>query len=174
MSTENKKFLPQLENGLRIAFPAILAFFVIFNGVSFVLAGQDRLIDIFDDDAYYYFTIARNLIQEGRLTFDGTTLTNGFQPLWFGLLLPIFSVFQDPLTALRAVGILNTLLAGLAGLPGLVGPQKVLPHPIHLWDGADAVLPGVIWYHRDGNRHPLIAPDGVPADYRKNPALETG
>lgn len=101
-----------------------LAAFILFNGVSFVAAGEERLINLFDDDAYYYFTIARNLILEGRLTFDGTTLTNGFQPLWFGLLLPIFSVFQDPLTALRAVGILNTLLAGLAGYLGWLVLRK--------------------------------------------------
>ncbi|MBP8857742.1 MAG: hypothetical protein KBG60_06960 [Anaerolineaceae bacterium] len=124
MSSEPQKFFQQLEKGLRIAFPAILACFILFNGISFVLAGQERLINIFDDDAYYYFTIARNLIQESRLTFDGTTLTNGFQPLWFGMLLPIFAVFQDPLAALRAVGILNTLLAGIAGYLGWLVLRK--------------------------------------------------
>jgi len=114
----------KLEKVLRVALPVILAAFILFNGVSFLIAGEERLINIFDDDAYYYFTIARNLIQEGRLTFDGTTLTNGFQPLWFGLLLPIFGMTKDPLTALRVVGLLNTLLAGLAGYLGWLALRK--------------------------------------------------
>lgn len=132
MSTESKKYLPQLETGLRIAFPAILAIFILLNGVSFILTGQERLINIFDDDAYYYLTIARNLVQEGRLTFDGTTLTNGFQPLWFGLLLPIFGVIKDPLTVLRVVGILNTFLAGVAGYLGwlILRKYSLIPYTV--------------------------------------------
>lgn len=34
------------------------------------------------DDAYYYFQIARHLLDSGRSTFDGFTLTNGYHPLW--------------------------------------------------------------------------------------------
>ena len=39
-----------------------------------------------DDDAYYYTVIARNIAQSGLSTFDGQTLTNGYHPLWLGLL----------------------------------------------------------------------------------------
>ncbi len=39
-----------------------------------------------DPDAAYTLVIARNLIEQGRLTFDGETLTNGFSPLWLALL----------------------------------------------------------------------------------------
>jgi hypothetical protein len=35
-----------------------------------------------DPDAYYTLVIARNLVEHGRLSFDGQTLTNGFSPLW--------------------------------------------------------------------------------------------
>lgn len=38
---------------------------------------------IFEDDAYYYSIVARNLVETGRLTFDGIGLTNGFHPLFF-------------------------------------------------------------------------------------------
>ena len=124
MSNPNRNLFLQLEKGLKAALSIITAVFILLNLVSFMTAGEERLINILEDDAYYYFTIARNLIQEGRLTFDGTTLTNGFQPLWFGMLLPIFGVIKDPLAALRAVGILNTLLAGLAGYLGWLALRK--------------------------------------------------
>lgn len=34
------------------------------------------------DDPFFYFEIARNLAEHGRLSFDGVELTNGVQPLW--------------------------------------------------------------------------------------------
>ncbi len=92
-----------------------LLLFVLLNLFSFLTATAEPLINLFDDDAYYYFTIARNFSDTGRLTFDGVTLTNGFQPLWFLLLLPLFLVFHEPLAVLRAVGILCSLLTLLAG-----------------------------------------------------------
>jgi hypothetical protein len=41
----------------------------------------------YEDDAYYYFVIARNIHSLGLSTFDQQTLTNGYQPLWLGALL---------------------------------------------------------------------------------------
>ncbi len=34
------------------------------------------------DDAYYFFTVARNIAQGRGITIDGTHWTTGFQPLW--------------------------------------------------------------------------------------------
>jgi hypothetical protein len=42
------------------------------------------------DDAYYYFTIARNMANGLGPTFDGIGLTNGFHPLWQLLIVPFF------------------------------------------------------------------------------------
>jgi len=42
------------------------------------------------DDAYYYFTIARNMAHGMGPTFDGISLTNGFHPLWQFLVVPCF------------------------------------------------------------------------------------
>lgn len=41
------------------------------------------------DDAYYYFTVARNLAHGHGFTIDGVHWTSGFQPLW-GLLTGLF------------------------------------------------------------------------------------
>lgn len=43
-----------------------------------------------EDDAFYYTVIAHHIAQSGVSTFDGQTLTNGYHPLWLGLL-----VLQD-------------------------------------------------------------------------------
>lgn len=39
-----------------------------------------------EDDAFYYTVIAHHIAQSGVSTFDGQTLTNGYHPLWLGLL----------------------------------------------------------------------------------------
>ncbi len=50
-------------------------------------------VDLFTDDAYYYTIIARNFVETGRFTFDGSSLTNGFHPLLFWLEAAGFSLF---------------------------------------------------------------------------------
>ena len=44
------------------------------------------------DDAFYYFTIARNVVQGHGASFDGVAPTNGFHPLWLVVILPIFAL----------------------------------------------------------------------------------
>ncbi len=44
------------------------------------------------DDAFYYFTIARNVAAGLGATFDGLGATNGFHPLWLLLLTPLFAL----------------------------------------------------------------------------------
>ena len=41
-----------------------------------------RILAYYADDFFYYLQIAHNLVEHGRSTFDGTTLTNGYHPLW--------------------------------------------------------------------------------------------
>ncbi len=49
---------------------------------------------LISDDAYYYFSIAKNLVNRGMLSADGITLTNGFHPLWLFVITPVFFFFQ--------------------------------------------------------------------------------
>jgi hypothetical protein len=44
------------------------------------------------DDAYYYFTIARNIALGHGATFDGLSPTNGFHPLHLLALVPVWSI----------------------------------------------------------------------------------
>ena len=61
------------------------------------------------DDGYYYLQIAYNLSQGRGFSFDGINLTNGFQPLWQLILVPIYWFITDKSTAAYAVTILQTL-----------------------------------------------------------------
>ncbi|MGC8838152.1 MAG: hypothetical protein ACP5UM_07015 [Anaerolineae bacterium] len=48
------------------------------------------------DDAFYYFSIARNLALGRGSSVDGVTPTNGFHPLWAVLLVPAFRWVPGP------------------------------------------------------------------------------
>ena len=55
------------------------------------------------DDSFYAFQIARNIAQGLGPTFDGVTLTNGFQPLYVFLLVPLFWLAGgDPVLPIHA------------------------------------------------------------------------
>jgi hypothetical protein len=80
---------------------------------------------VLSDDAFYYFTIARNAAHGYGLTFDKLAETNGFHPLWMAVLLPVYAALEDQtfaihviltISALVDVGslcILNSLLRGI-------------------------------------------------------------
>lgn len=53
------------------------------------------------DDSFYYFQIARNIARGLGPSFDGEELTNGLQPIWCAVLVPIFAWIEDPSLAAR-------------------------------------------------------------------------
>ena len=55
--------------------------------------GSQAYLGLLEDDYYYYSIVADKLITTGRLTYDGVTLTNGFHPLWFLVILVVRIVF---------------------------------------------------------------------------------
>lgn len=66
------------------------------------------------DDAFYYFTIARNLADGLGPTFDGLAPTNGFHPLWQFLLVPIWWVPTTDLWIPVRMALTVTLVLDLA------------------------------------------------------------
>lgn len=81
---------------------------------------EERLLS---DDAYYYFEIARNAALGLGPGFDSLAPTNGFHPLWAGVLVPVFAVWGDAYwLPIRAALFLSVLcVAGCA-----VGMQALL------------------------------------------------
>lgn len=54
---------------------------------------------LFGDDAFYCLNIARHIALGHGATHDGIHPTNGFQPLWVFMLVPIFELFPHNLVA---------------------------------------------------------------------------
>ncbi len=78
----------------------------------------DFLIDvIFDrDDAFYYFVIARNMVETGRASFDGVHLSNGVQFLWHYMLVGLAYLVPEKITFLRSVLVISLMFNVLAGV----------------------------------------------------------
>ncbi|UCF78754.1 MAG: hypothetical protein JSW03_00295 [Candidatus Eiseniibacteriota bacterium] len=108
-----------LDRAIRTIIRVAFLVFVTLQIGSFWLSDTPQLVTRFADDAYFYFEIARNVVETGNLTFDGQTQTNGFHPLWLIVLLPIFRLASNPVAVLRIIGSSNVLLLGVAGWLGL-------------------------------------------------------
>jgi hypothetical protein len=106
------------EKSLSILTYAAIAAAFLFLSVFFLTAGMERVLTVIPDDAAYYFKIARNASAGEGLTFDGMNRTNGFQPLWLYVLVPVFAVHRGtPEAMCRIVLVLQLVfLAGAAVL----------------------------------------------------------
>lgn len=68
---------------------------VIIPALTFRAADVSGVVALLYDDAYYYLQIAYNLAHFSSASFDGTTLTNGYQPLWL-LVLTLLAKIVGP------------------------------------------------------------------------------
>lgn len=55
----------------------------------------DLLVRSTWDDTFYYFGIARNIMDGNGASFDGENVTNGFHPLWLVLITPFWAFNGD-------------------------------------------------------------------------------
>ena len=92
----------------------------------FALLLPTKTIFMVGDDGFFVFTIARNLARGHGLSADGHTLTNGVQPLWAFLLVPLY--WQSVIPPLRGILLFSTaLLAGSAWLFGSIAAHLTSP-----------------------------------------------
>jgi hypothetical protein len=69
----------------------------IISLIVWIFVFNDPLYDIkryVSDDAYYYFTLARNVLSGEGIVFNDGIPTNGFHPLYLFIILPIFQLFS--------------------------------------------------------------------------------
>ena len=106
---------------------------ILAYGAGFAWYMLDRfdLIDLIantHDDAFYYFQIARNLVEGKFSTFDGgITRTNGYHPLWLLLITPFYWLFdkEAALFAIKAFEIM--LIAGGVALVAAAARAARMP-----------------------------------------------
>jgi hypothetical protein len=149
--------LAVLRGFLRRARPQIaIATAVVVALAGCTLLGSRPTLTLLQDDAYFYFQIARNVGRGLGFTFDGVHKTNGFQPLWQLLLVPIFRflpgdfpplyaalLLEVVLVASAAVGIYEILRARVGAAPACVASLLLVAQPsagIALRSGMEAGL----------------------------------
>ena len=117
-----------------LGYGASLAYYTL---ISFDVVNLRR--DVFFDDAFYYFEIAKNLAAGKFSTFDGgITRTNGYHPVWLLLVTPFYWVLdlESALFGIHALEIM--LIAGSVCLVALAVRLAQLP-----WILLVAVLPAL-------------------------------
>lgn len=92
----------------------IVAIYLFIHILLYIFVDSKTLILLHSDDAYYYYKISSNYVNKGFLSFDGIHMTNGFHPLWFILLCPIFKLVGGFFLPLRVIGILTSVLMGFS------------------------------------------------------------
>src|SRR5438128_329906 len=79
-----------------------------------LVLGQEQLVRVVGDDAYYHLQLSRNIAQGKGSTFDGLTRTNSLHPIYNLLLAGLFRFFRDdPDRPLRAALIVLALASVL-------------------------------------------------------------
>ena len=64
-------------------------------GVLVLLQTESFLLETFlADDAFYYFSIAKNIVSKGCICFNDGVINNGFHPLYLILITPLFWFFK--------------------------------------------------------------------------------
>ncbi len=73
---------------------------------------ETLLQKILIDDAFIAFSISRNIANGNGISFDGISLTNGFQPLWIFIIVSIFKIIKNELAinlVLTIASIIDTI-----------------------------------------------------------------
>lgn len=87
----------------------ILALYAAFLAWVAIAASWDTLHRFWtSDDGFFYLTIARNIARGHGSTFDGLSVTNGYQPLWLALIAVLFRA-TGPLTPEVGARVVMTL-----------------------------------------------------------------
>src|SRR5688500_4736879 len=82
----------RVELVFRIA-AAVLVLVLITGPMYHLLRGSDRYLMQPMDDFYYYLIPAQNIVEHGLSSFDGSTVTNGYHPLWMMCMVVLVALF---------------------------------------------------------------------------------
>ncbi len=121
-------------------FEIFLALVVILPHLLIVFGNLYAMLNWFlTDDAFYYFQVARNVSEGAGFTFDGINASNGFQPLWMFVCIPIFSLARfDLYLPLRVL----VLVLGIINAGSAIFLYRLLRRFINL---EMAMLAGLAW-----------------------------
>ena len=92
-----------------------------------IFAPYDRVVGMFDDDAFYYFGVAQHIAAGDGSTFNGLDPTNGYHPLWLLLLVPLYAVTEGHFALIAVTFVSATLFVSSARLLDRIGERVGRP-----------------------------------------------
>lgn len=98
----NESMISDWRRALLVGFAILVSLY----SLSLPFLSTRLLVQHLTDDSSYYFLIADNFVRHYGFTFDRLTSTNGFQPLWQGVLIVLRFVFS-----LRPEGFVRVVVA---------------------------------------------------------------
>lgn len=104
------------------------------RGSFFFTADIRDVVSNVPDDSCYFFKIAQNVVLGKGLSFDGINPTNGFQPLWLYVLLPLAWVMRDasPELYFRSALFYQMIFLIIAGVILFFALSRVTTRPVAL------------------------------------------
>lgn len=160
-------------DGVLFVLVSVLTLFTRFRSPALLLGS-------YQDDFFYYLQVAKYIATTGRSTFNGLYLTNGYHPLWMGVLVCLYRVFHGTafFVALQAV----SLIAALATYMLLLRLLRLLLPSGLARAGAFALGMEALLLIRYGMEVTATLPlatllvylllrDGLPASFRRAAAL---
>jgi hypothetical protein len=112
------RLMPSTKTLITLGLLAIFATFLCGRFILYAFREMEAVVTRIPDDTGYFYKIALNVALGKGLTFDGINETNGFQPLWLYMLLPLaWAMREAPVDLyLRATLIYQLSLVAIAGV----------------------------------------------------------
>ncbi len=122
----------------------LLAILIGLSTVLVASASPSTLMNWYNnDDGFFYFKVAQNIVAGKGVTFDGINPTNGFHPLWMLICIPIFLINNDLILPLRMV----VIVFGILQLGSAVALFDVLKKKINHWFAFSLAISFMLsWY----------------------------
>ena len=145
-----------LERRIERLLPALF-----FLGLAAVMVApffmRDSWMVFVQDDLLYYLQVAKNIAQGHGSTFNGIVPTNGYQPLWLLLLVPLSRFTEDPRSILGFVAVSNFVSAIATFLLArrllrTSGVRPLLVFVLAAWTTLYSVTLFLLWHGSDPYR----------------------
>lgn len=101
---------PSVERVSRVVVVALALIPPMTQLLFLILNDRDQWFELFSDDAFYYFGVARNIATGDGSTFTGLVETNGYHPLWTLTLSALATVARTPASFVIAVVLLQSVI----------------------------------------------------------------
>lgn len=128
---------------------------VLLQAAAILRASPSWFLKRLPDDSFYYLEVGRRLGEGGGFTFDGVNETNGFHPLWQGIVAILSIVAPDERAYVQLV-----LLTGMAlsvAAVALVGRTVAkVAGPVAALAGAVLALTGALGAWSNGMEGPAV------------------